>query len=203
MLASALLAETPTGSLAHPRWGHTAIRLLNGHVMVVGGIDAKGPVAEAEIYNPQTGRWSDAGALAVPRVNATATLLNDGSVLVVGGGSGDNDVGVETERWTPTTTLSAPATADFGEQLEGTTGAEATVRFTNTGDSPLLVDGVNVDGDYALVAQRCTDAAIKPGATCEVQLHFGPLGAGPRDGALRLRATPPSASTSSLCAERV
>ena len=72
-----------TGSLVTGRYGHTATRLLNGKILVAGGI---GALTGAELYDPATGTWSATGSLTYGRSNHTATLLNNGKVLVAGGG---------------------------------------------------------------------------------------------------------------------
>jgi hypothetical protein len=44
--------------MTFPRVGHTATLLADGRVVVVGGVDAPGPAAPVEIYDPRTGTWS-------------------------------------------------------------------------------------------------------------------------------------------------
>ena len=84
------LGWSSTGSMSSPRYGHTATLLLNGRVLVVGGINASGfPVATAEVYNPASGTWSSTGPMTSPRGAHTATLLPNGKVLVAGGASPD------------------------------------------------------------------------------------------------------------------
>ena len=56
----------PTGSLITARSFHTATRLRDGKVLVVGGqgIDGFDLLASAELYDPELGMWSHlAGAL--------------------------------------------------------------------------------------------------------------------------------------------
>jgi N-acetylneuraminic acid mutarotase len=77
---------TVTGSLATPRFEHTATLLANNMVLVVGGFDAGGRLlASAELYDPASGTWTATGSLNVGRADQTATLLPDGKVLVAGG----------------------------------------------------------------------------------------------------------------------
>jgi Kelch motif/Galactose oxidase, central domain len=77
-----------TGSLNIARFGHTATRLPDGKVLVVGGLNVIGAPGSAELYDPITGLWSFTGNLNVPRFEHTATLLEDGKVLVAGGAYG-------------------------------------------------------------------------------------------------------------------
>jgi WD40 repeat protein len=99
-----------TGSMAIPRFQHTATLLQDGRVLVVGGYDSddftgtgdapgpSGSIAAAtpalpdprrvgELYDPATGTFSRTGSMSVDRYGDTATLLKDGRVLIVGGES--------------------------------------------------------------------------------------------------------------------
>jgi hypothetical protein len=67
------------------RW-HTATVLLDGTVMVTGGIARAGHVtASAEIFDPATEKWSVTGNMSDRRLHHRASVLSDGSILVVGG----------------------------------------------------------------------------------------------------------------------
>ena len=70
----------PRASMATPRIGHTATRLPDGRVLVVGG-----GTREAELYRPDTNTWSPAAPMRHNRSYHDAVLLPDGRVLVVGG----------------------------------------------------------------------------------------------------------------------
>jgi len=77
---------TPTGSLQSARAGHTATLLKDGTVLIIGGEDATGPLATAEIFNPSTGAFTlTPGSMQTARAGHTATLLADGTVLLIGG----------------------------------------------------------------------------------------------------------------------
>jgi hypothetical protein len=77
-----------TGQLRDVRGAHTATRLADGRVLVVGGLHHFGPPrSDVELYEPSTERWTAASRLHYGRWAHTATLLPDGRVLVVGGTS--------------------------------------------------------------------------------------------------------------------
>jgi hypothetical protein len=75
----------PTGSLAAPRYAHSATLLVDGRVLIAGGYTGSDFAAAAELYDPASGTFQATGALLTPRTGATATLLDDGEVLIVGG----------------------------------------------------------------------------------------------------------------------
>jgi prolyl-tRNA editing enzyme YbaK/EbsC (Cys-tRNA(Pro) deacylase) len=79
---------SPTGSLATARNLHSATRLADGRVLMVGGNDTgTHSLAVAELYDPKSGTFSPTGSLAMARGFHTATRLADGRVLIVGGTS--------------------------------------------------------------------------------------------------------------------
>src|SRR5258708_7624189 len=115
--ASAELYDPTTGAwtagthmLNYGRDYHTATLLMNGQVLVGGGVGASGTLASAELYNPATGMWLVTGGMTARKFH-TATLLPNGKVLVVGGtGSGGTLASAEvydpnTQVWTATPLL--------------------------------------------------------------------------------------------------
>jgi N-acetylneuraminic acid mutarotase len=79
-----------TGVMTGPRRSHTSTRLLDGRVLVTGGVGTCNSqtcvtLASTELYDPQAGQWSPAAAMPVARMGHVAVLLADGRVLVVGG----------------------------------------------------------------------------------------------------------------------
>ena len=79
-----------------PRYGHNAVRLNDGRVLVVGGIrdtvkdfvTTTSSVAAAEVYDPVHDTWATTGALLTPRERAASVVLADGRVLLADGLSG-------------------------------------------------------------------------------------------------------------------
>src|SRR5258708_30988949 len=63
-----------------------SVRLHNGKVLVMGGLDDAGAdLASAELYDPATGKWSFTASMHNARRFHTATRLSNGQILVVGG----------------------------------------------------------------------------------------------------------------------
>jgi len=81
---------TRTGNMNERRSAFTATLLQDGRVLVAGGY-AGGEypyhmvVATAEIYDPETERFTPAGSMEYPRFKQGAALLPDGRVLIAGG----------------------------------------------------------------------------------------------------------------------
>jgi Galactose oxidase, central domain/Kelch motif len=132
-------------AMAHAN--HSAMLLLDGHVLVVDG----GGVESAELYDPATGRWFATGGIEGGRSHHTATLLLDGSVLVAGG-SGPLGLPVASAE------LYDPATGQWsatGSMAEGRARHTATL----LGDGRVLVVGgsYDPDGDSGLASAELYD----------------------------------------------
>jgi hypothetical protein len=93
---------------------HTATRLQDGKVLVVGGREEGAFLSSCEVFDPDTGAWSDVGSLNEARTGHSAVLLYTGNVLVVGGYSQASDLqsteffNPETARWTLGPPMSVP-----------------------------------------------------------------------------------------------
>lgn len=146
---------------------HTATRLRDGRVLVVGGLApgdyTKAVLTAADLYDPATDRWAPTGSMANPRQYHQATLMADGRVLVTGGYY-EQKLPVAVEIFDPATgTWSPTADMPFGRMAHTTTllpdgkvlvagglvvGPDA--RFTFS-DSALLYDPVS--GTWAATAE--------------------------------------------------
>jgi hypothetical protein len=79
----------PTTGLATSRALHTATRLTNGQVLIVGG-EQNGlySLGTSELYDPASAEFQPGPPLTMPRQSHTATRLPNGQVLIVGGYDG-------------------------------------------------------------------------------------------------------------------
>ncbi len=73
------------GYMSGARMNHTATKLANGKVLIVGGIRNNVALSTCELFDPATGLWSPAGALNHARYQHTASLMKNGTVVVLGG----------------------------------------------------------------------------------------------------------------------
>lgn len=89
---------TRLGSLRTGRAGHTATRLPDGRILVLGGVTGLQIGNVADLVDERTGAVSHGGAPRRPRSGHAAVALADGRVLVVGG-IDDNTA----EIWDPAT----------------------------------------------------------------------------------------------------
>ena len=76
---------TETGEMTTVRYGHAAVLLGDGRVLVAGGGDGKAPLMTAELYDPKSGTWTKTGSLNKSHGNQ-ATLRADGKAMIYAGG---------------------------------------------------------------------------------------------------------------------
>ena len=110
-----------TNNMTTGRYYHTATKLLDGRVLIVGGIGpSTAATATCEIYNVSSGTWASTGPMSTARYYHRAILLASGKVLVVGGTNGAASLATceifdpTTNTWTstgPMGTARATATA--------------------------------------------------------------------------------------------
>ena len=110
---------TAAAPMAFTHYGHTATRLADGRVVVVGG-----NTTQTEIYDPVAASWTTQGATAATHTSHGAVLLSDGRILVAGG------------------TQFAQPTAELFDPAGGVWTAAATMLVTRSNPTAtLLPDG--------------------------------------------------------------
>ena len=137
---------SPTGSMMSARLAPTATRLVNGQILVAGGLQLSGStgvtLASAELYDPATGAFTPVGSMAGGRAGASATLLADGRVLIAGGA----DVTISTNTALASAELYDPQTGLFTLTGSLTAPREGQTATRLADGSVLLVGGA---GDAA------------------------------------------------------
>lgn len=132
---------TPTATTPAPRFGHNAVRLNDGRVLVAGGVwdtvkdfvTTTSGVAAAQIYDPVHDAWATAGSLLTARERASAVVLADGRVLLADGLSGSLTL--------RTTEIFNPANGTWGPG-PSTLKARADNAAIRLGDGRVLVAGI-------------------------------------------------------------
>ncbi len=138
LTALAVAAPLPqSNSLVVERRGHTATRLPDGSVLVVGGESANGVVNSSEIFDPATRTFTLGAGAGVARTEHAALRLNDGRVLITGGRNQDGRLA--------STEVYDPSSGSFGE---GPSMAHARAGHTATllADGRVLVAGGDDEG---------------------------------------------------------
>lgn len=81
-----------------------------------------------------------------------------------------------------------PGTLNFSAVSQGSTSAPLSVTLTNSGNAPLNISSVTLDGsnpaDFSAPSSNCTAAPIAPGGSCIATESFTPLAVGFRQAAL-------------------
>jgi hypothetical protein len=145
------------------RWRHTATRLKDGRVLVVGGrpnncaatcsLDA---LKTAELFDPASNTWTSTGSLRISRSGHTAALLDDGRVAIFGGMTNE-DQSVRTQQvsevevWDPAT----GTFSDFGTLHMG----RAFHTLTRLHDGRFLLANGYDDNEYPTATTEIFDPA--------------------------------------------
>jgi hypothetical protein len=147
-------ASIRTGDMSTPRMTHTATLLADGRVLITGGYGYPSfcgnlcvdfPVhRSAELFDPQSGRFSSTGDMLSPRAGHTATLLKSGKVLIA---NGVPDDGVGNTGTFPITV------AELYEPTTGTFAATGSMHVPRYVPSALAL----MDGRVLMIGGEATD----------------------------------------------
>lgn len=121
----------------------TLTRLRDGRVLAAGGIDGSNTLSSAEIYDPDTGTWSQTGSMALARLSHGATLLADGKVLVTGGTPLPWTVTTSAELYDPC----QGTWSSVGPMLEGRNAPSLNTLLLTSGFT-LIVGGTGPRGEW-------------------------------------------------------
>ncbi len=136
----------PAGELATARVGHTATLLVDGTVLIAGGLGDDGFLTSAERYDPATASFTSTDRLQVARLGHTATVLGDGQVLMVGGDAANGGRLAAAERYDPAT----GTFASVGSLSTGRSGHTVTLLPNGT---VLVAGGFDSDGNELASAE--------------------------------------------------
>jgi len=131
-----------TGTMGTPRFRYTAVRLLDGRVLVVGGANDDENDISAELYDPNSGTWTATGNMLKPHRGFPATLLSDGRVLV--GDVDDPDPSVDDDEIAGPEVYD-PASGTWTATGKMVIGGESTATLLR--DGRVLVIGYNDTGE--------------------------------------------------------
>ena len=153
------------GRLTVPRWGHSATRLTDGRILVLGGSMTRASGEDvhteahhsAEVWDPVDRSFDSAGSLSELSGDITPEMLPDDRVLVIGSSGSDSEAAAArtvAESWDPRTRSFSPA----GTLTQARSGG--TVTILPDGHA-LVVGGVDENGDDLASAEILEPRSIE------------------------------------------
>lgn len=129
------------------------------------------------------------------------TFLTSGAVkgVLTELGAGSPDGLISTQVASPGISVLPVATLSFGTTGVGVATSPQTITITSAGDAALQLGTIVLagshPGDFAIVANPCSNASLAPGATCQLSLRFTPTTTGARTAEVRLPSNDTAAGT--------
>ncbi len=116
---------------------------------------------------------------------AGVALGPDGAITVAGTTVGGRGGRLFVSRYDAGATLRCtPSPVTFGPALVGTSSAGSRITCTNVGPGSLAMSGVSISGlnpaDFAVTANGCANATLRPGASCPITVVSRPTVIGDR-----------------------
>ncbi|MFK7742179.1 MAG: Kelch repeat-containing protein [Planctomycetota bacterium] len=137
----------PGPTMGSARALHSAVRLNDDRVLMIGGANQTGAVLNScEIYDPNTDSFSPTGSMGTPRILFGACLLADGRVMVAGGTSTlTPDITAAVTSTLRSAEIYDPATGTWSgtSSLGGNRLAPALTQLAGTGDV-LATGGIEI-----------------------------------------------------------
>jgi virginiamycin B lyase len=134
--------------------------------------------------------WANSGDDAIGRANLDGTAVDQRFVTQT-----TSPWGVAVDAGPLGSAHPSAASIDFGTQARDTLGAPRALTVTNPGPGPLHVRRATVTGtnhdDFLISSDDCSQATLAPGASCAVDLRFGPSATGARSASLSVTSDDP------------
>jgi sugar lactone lactonase YvrE/N-acetylneuraminic acid mutarotase len=137
---------------------YSAVRLIDGRVLVAGGYGPGTPLRSVEIYDPSLNAWTTVAPMGTVRSWFQLAMLSDGRVLAAGGSDGAGYLS-SAEIYNPTTNVWSPA-ASMSEGHAGAAGA-------TLNDGKVLIAGGFGPSATAAVYNPATNAWATAGSMSE------------------------------------
>lgn len=191
-------ATVDLGDVRLGKGGSAEVRVTNGgnKALRVDELRLSAGAAEAgwEVDEPDCDAVAP-GSDCVVEVRFKPEALGAGSATLTVGSDAYNDPDPITVTARAVASGVTAAPVDFGPVVVGGTGI-ADVAVTNTGDAPLTVEDVQVEGPdagrFAVVGSTCDGVEVDPGEPCTVKVSVTPISRGDLAASLRLVSDAPS-----------
>ena len=79
----------------------------------------------------------------------------------------------------------APASLNFGTQLEGTTSPAQTATVSNTGTAALAISSISISGNFLISSNGC-GSSLAQNSSCQIGITFTPQSTGALSGTLTI-----------------